>query len=186
MRSSIPAARCLATGVVMGFALVIHGNVALAQGCAPSRFTSVLGREGDVYLSQTSWRLGVGYGYYHSDEFIVGHSVRNDLAPNGKPSIVTSRSIFASLTYAVSDRVSLTLGVPFLSGNHETNYADGQRHQNTAVGLGEISLSASESARATGSWASHLFHVESTCLIRPSRSSTGKSTNRGRRSGLGE
>lgn len=123
-------------------------RIAWAQGCAPSRFTSpslgaLGGGGGDIYLSRGSWQVGVAYRGVSSDQLIVGHRVRNDLAPGGRPSIVQTRSMNVSLVYGVTDRLSVTLNAPISQGSLELTYADGQRHENTASGLGEMSVSAS-------------------------------------------
>jgi hypothetical protein len=48
-----------------------------------------------------------------------------------------------SLVYGVTDRLSVTLNAPVSRGSLELTYADLQRHENTASGLGEMSLFAS-------------------------------------------
>jgi hypothetical protein len=121
--------------------------LALAQGCVPSRFTSpslgALAGGGDIYQSAGTWQVGFTYRDFHSDQLIVGHRVRNDLAPGGIPSFVNMRSLNVSLVYGVTDRLAVTLNVPVSRGSLELTYADRQRHENTSVGLGEISLSGS-------------------------------------------
>jgi hypothetical protein len=121
--------------------------IARAQGCAPSRYTSpslggLSGGDGDIYLSKGTWQLGFGYRYVSSDQLIVGTGPRNDLAPGGNPSIVHSQSLTTSLVYGVSDRLSLAISAPISRGRLELTYADGQRHQNTSAGLGEVSVAA--------------------------------------------
>jgi hypothetical protein len=119
-----------------------------AQGCAPSRFTSpslgaLGGSGGDIYLPRGVWQLGLGYRYVNSDQLIVGHEARNDLAPGGIGSFVHSQSLNISLVYGVTDRLSLTLNAPVSRGSVETGYADGLRHTNSSAGLGDLSASAS-------------------------------------------
>jgi len=124
------------------------GRIAWAQGCAPSRFTSpslgaLGGDNGDIYLSTGTWQLGLGYRNVMSNQLIVGHGPRNDLAPGGNPSIVHSQSLSVSLVYGVTDRLSVTLNAPMSRGSLELTYPDGQRHKNTSSGLGDVSVSAS-------------------------------------------
>jgi hypothetical protein len=124
------------------------GRVALAQGCVPSRFTSPAlgslgGGGGDIYVPSGTWQVGLAYRYVSSNQLIVGHQARNDLALGGTPSFVHSQLLNVSLVYGVTDRLALTLNTPLASGSLETTYPDLQRHRNTAAGLGEMSVSAS-------------------------------------------
>ena len=125
-----------------------HIKTIWAQGCAPSRFTSpslgsLGGSGGDIYLPRGVWQVGFGYRYVNSDQLIVGHEARNDLAPGGIGSFVHTQSLNVSVVYGMTDRLSLTLNAPFSRGSVETGYADGLRHTNSAAGLGDISASAS-------------------------------------------
>ena len=128
--------------------VAFNGRMALAQGCPPSRFTtptlgSLGGSGGDIYLPRGIWQLGFAYRDVNSNELIVGHHPRNDLAPGGIGSFVHSQSMNISLVYGVTDRLSLTLNAPFSKGSVEAGYADGLRHTNSSAGLGEISVSTS-------------------------------------------
>src|SRR2546423_3219153 len=128
--------------------VAFNGRMALAQGCPPSRFTtptlgSLGGSGGDIYLPGGVWQLGFAYRDVNSNELIVGHHPRNDLAPGGIGSFVHSQSMNISLVYGVTDRLSLTLNAPFSKGSVEAGYADGLRHTNSSAGLGEISVSTS-------------------------------------------
>ena len=126
----------------------LGGGVALAQGCVPSRFTSPAlgslgGGGGDIYVPSGTWQVGLAYRYVNSNQLIIGHQARNDLAPGGIPSFVHSQLMNVSLVYGVTDRLALTLNTPLARGSLESTYPDLQRHRNTAVGLGEMSVSAS-------------------------------------------
>ena len=119
--------------------------LARAQGCAPSRYTSpslgaLGGGDGDIYLSAGTWQVGLGYREVSSNQLIIGHGPRNDLAPGGNPSVVHTQSLSLSVVYGVTDRLSLTLNAPMSWGSLETTYPDGLRHQNTTSGLGEVSV----------------------------------------------
>jgi hypothetical protein len=123
------------------------GRTAWAQGCLPSRFTSPAlgalgGGGGDIYLSAGTWQVGLAYRRLTSDQVIVGHQVRNDLGAGGQPSIVHSQLLNMSLVYGVTDRFSMTLNTPVSRGSQSGVHADGQWHENTSAGLGEISVSA--------------------------------------------
>src|SRR5438105_5140769 len=102
MRSSRSVSPChaIALGALLCSLPTLQPSALLAQGCAPSRFASpILGSTGDVYLGHGTWQWGVAYRQLTSNQLIVGHHVRNDLAPNGIPSVVKSQSVFTSLTY---------------------------------------------------------------------------------------
>jgi len=136
-------------GLVGVLSLALYDSrVARAQGCLPSRFTTpALGSYGgngdDVYLGAGVWQVGWVYRGFTSDQFIVGHRVRNDLGTGGSPSIVRSQSLNLSLLYGVTDRLSVIFNVPVAHGTHSAVYPDHQWHENSATGLGEMSLSAS-------------------------------------------
>ena len=107
--------------------------LARAQGCAPSRFTTpslgaLGGGDGDIYLGKGTWQLGLGYRDVNSNQLIVGHGPRNDLAPGGNPSIVHTQSLSFSLIYGVTDRLSVSINAPMSWGRLENTYPDGQRH----------------------------------------------------------
>ena len=126
----------------------VFASLARAQGCAPSRFTSpslgaLGGGDGDIYLGQGVWQLGLGYRYVSSNQLIVGRGPRDDLAPGGNPSIVHTQSMTVSLVYGLTDRLSLALSAPISRGSLELTYPDGLRHQNNSSGLGEMSIAAS-------------------------------------------
>lgn len=140
---SVSRMRALTLGMMSVLAM-IDARAALAQGCVPSRFTSpALGAQGDIYLARGTWQMAFTYRGFNSNQFIVGHRVRNDLAPNGRPAIVKSQSLNTSLSYGLTNRLSFTLNAPLAMSSHDALYADGLGHENTAAGLGEMSVSMS-------------------------------------------
>ena len=149
MRLSMSLSRTRILPLAGLLSLAAFGDrIALAQGCLPSRFTSPAlgslgGAGGDIYLPSGTWQVGFAYRYVSSNQLIVGHRARNDLAPGGIPSFVHSQLMNVSLVYGVTDRLALTLNAPLARGSLELTYPDGKRHQNTAAGLGEMSVSAS-------------------------------------------
>jgi len=146
MRSAkgVRRAGVLVLAGLMGI-VAFDAPLARAQGCAPSRYTSpslgaLGGGDGDIYLSAGTWQAGLGYRNLSSNELIVGHGPRNDLAPGGNPSFVHSHSLSFSLVYGVTDRLSVSVNAPMQWGSLEATYPDGQRHANTSRGVGEISV----------------------------------------------
>jgi len=148
-RTDLPddLARVVALAVIL---LLLPRHVS-AQGCMPVRFVSpVAGGQGDVYLRRHRWQAGVAYRRLSSNQFIVGHKVRNDLGPQGEASFVESNSIVLSLARGLTDRLSLAVNVPFASGSSSHVYKDLVRHRTSARGLGEVNLMASYWLRGTG------------------------------------
>lgn len=149
MRSSITfRLRSTALLTVLFPVAVVHSRVVLAQGCTPSRFTSpslgsLGGGGGDIYLNAGTWQVGYTYRYVSSNQLIIGRRARNDLAPGGIPSFVHTQSLNISVMYGITDQFAVTLNAPLSRGRLEQTYPDGQRHENTAAGVGELSLSAS-------------------------------------------
>lgn len=136
--------RILVLGMMASVASLLGAGVASGQGCSPSRFASpVRGGQGDVYLPRGTWQVGVAYRRLTSNNLIQGHEDNSEAAPRGLPSVVNSQTLQLSVWYSVTNRLSLTLNVPFLRGSHTTWYADSLRHENTATGLGEATLLAS-------------------------------------------
>jgi hypothetical protein len=74
-----------------------------------------------------------------ADQWFVGTQVREGAAPFGQPVLLNIESLDATVTYGVTDRVSVTMTVPFSRGTHSRFYADGQRHTVETGGLGDIS-----------------------------------------------
>lgn len=112
----------------------------------PVRFVSPsLGGKGETYLASQSWQLGIAYRRLNADEWIVGHDVVPANAPGAQPVRIDVHSIILSASYALSERVAITLNVPISTGRISRIFppsrgGDGQRHETSAAGLGEINL----------------------------------------------
>src|SRR5690349_21561629 len=105
----------------------------------PVRFLSPsLGGYGG-FVAAKHWEVGLAYRRLSADQWFVGSQVRESAAPFGQPLFLGIHSLDATLTYGVTDRVSVTLTVPFSRGTHSRFYADGVRHTVKAAGLGDIS-----------------------------------------------
>jgi hypothetical protein len=115
---------------------------AFAQGCEPIRFSNPsLGGQGESYQEAHQWRLTVGYRRLYANQWFVGSEIHNDSAPGGVP-IINIHTFAANLAYAVTNRFSLQLGVPFSTGSFSRVYPDGARHTQSASGVGDLSLVA--------------------------------------------
>jgi hypothetical protein len=91
-------------------------------------------------LSGGQWQVGLAYRGLTADQWFVGTDVREDKAPFGQPLFLNIHSVDLTVNYAATQRVSLTLNLPFSSGSHSRYYADGIRHQVHARGLGDVTL----------------------------------------------
>lgn len=102
-----------------------------------------MGGQGESKLTDLGaheWRVAVGYRYLHGNQFFLADQVNNSFAPFGQPIIYHIHSADVTVTYAATDRFSLSLTVPMLDGTQSAVRADTVRHDAHAVGLGDISL----------------------------------------------
>lgn len=132
--------------VTLAVALIpaLLARAAGAQGCMPIRFVSpALGGRGDAYLEQGSWRTSVAFRRLYADNFFLGTRNRPDLAPGKQPIIINNHTIDFGLTYAATDRLSLTLNAPWTTGSISNVHKDGLRHENQASGVGDMNVRAS-------------------------------------------
>lgn len=65
--------------------------------------------------------------------------MRESAAPFGQPLLLNSYSLDATITCGVTDRVSVTMTVPFSRGIRSRFYSNGSRETVEAAGLGDIS-----------------------------------------------
>ena len=91
------------------------------------------------FVAAKHWEIGAAFRRLSADQWFVGSQVSESAAPFGQPLFLGIESLDATLTYGVTDRVSVTLTVPFSRGTHSRFYADGIRHTVKAAGLGDIS-----------------------------------------------
>jgi hypothetical protein len=119
-------------------------GTASAQGCMPVRFVSpALGGRGDAYLEARSWRSSVAFRRLYSNMFFRGTRSHPEFAPKGQPILIHNNTVDFGLTYAVSDRVSVTLNVPYLDGFLSNFHLDSVRHETRASGIGDVNIHVS-------------------------------------------
>jgi hypothetical protein len=102
-----------------------------------------LGGQGESKLTDLrahEWRIAVGYRYLYGNQFFVGDQVTTTFGP---PIIYHIHSADVTLTYAATDRFTLSLTVPALDGTQSAVRQDSIRHDAHAIGLGDISLVSS-------------------------------------------
>ena len=96
----------------------------------PVRFTAPsLGGQRQSFLGTGEWQIGVAYRHLGADKWFVGTEVNEPAAPFGNPLYLSINSLDFSLAYGVSDRLGLTLTLPFLHGTQSRFYADLARHK---------------------------------------------------------
>src|SRR5207249_733060 len=107
----------------------------------PVRFTSPsLGGQRNSFIGAGEWQVGVAYRRLTADEWYVGTQVNEARAPFGQPLYLNINSLDFSVSYGLSDRLSLTLTLPLSYGTHSRFYADTARHKVSAHGLGDVNL----------------------------------------------
>src|SRR5437868_2334711 len=107
----------------------------------PVRFNSpgLVGNSGPP-LKKHQWQIDVAYRRLHADTWYVGTDAKESAAPFGQPLFININSVDVSVDYGVTDRLSLTLTLPFSFGTHSRFYADGKRHEVSAGGLGDVNV----------------------------------------------
>lgn len=128
-------------GLGVLFGLLTAPAVALGQGCMPVRFTSpALGGQQASFLQPHEWQLGVSVRRVATNRFFVGTQEDQTKAPLGQPLNLRLNSLDLSLTYATSERFSLTLTAPLAYSTVESTQPDHLRHQLSTSGVGDINL----------------------------------------------
>lgn len=107
----------------------------------PVRFTTPsLGGQNGQDVAQHEWQIGVAYRRLTADKWFVGHDVRDDRAPFGKPLSLNINSADVTVRYGLTSRANVALTLPFSNGAQTRFYADGQPHRVSARGLGDMTL----------------------------------------------
>jgi hypothetical protein len=91
-------------------------------------------------LGKGSLDIGIAFRLLRADDWLVGRESRPDKAPFGRPLFLDIRSVDLTMTYAITDRYSVTMTAPFSRGTHSRFYGDGVRHEVSAAGLGDLNL----------------------------------------------
>lgn len=107
----------------------------------PIRFNSPsLGGQSGTSLAAGKWRVGLAYRHLHADEWYVGKEINEKAAPFGQPLFLNIDSLDVTAEYGITGRLSAQLTIPFSHGTHSRIYGDGNRHEVSATGLGDINL----------------------------------------------
>lgn len=135
--------RCFRSLVLIGVTLSASGAsfTASAQGCEPIRFTTPvnLGGAGKAYQPAHEWEFTLAYRHLYSDQFFVGTHQSDASAPLGVSPIIEVHTWLADVAYSVNDRTRVRLSVPLSSGRETRGWGDGQIHDQSVTGIGDIS-----------------------------------------------
>ena len=109
-----------------------------AQGCEPIRFITPisLGGAGRAYQPAREWQLTLAYRRLVSKDWFVG---TEDRTSPTTPTFVIN-TLVADVAYAINDRYRVRLSVPVSRGSQTRTWADKSRRDQTATGIGDVSL----------------------------------------------
>ncbi len=109
--------------------------------------TPGLGVQGSPFLVKGEWQASLGWRYQKSDEHFVGDDFQEERTEEG--SEVVNRVHLADVTvrHAVSDRVELSVGVPYLMATRSSTIRNASRvilgrYTTQARGIGDITVTA--------------------------------------------
>ncbi len=107
----------------------------------PVRFTSPsLGGQRESFFHKGEWQVGLAYRRLYADKWFVGTEVDQTKTPFQRQLFLHINTLDLSLTYALSNRATATLTLPFLYGTQSRYYADLRRHEVQSLGLGDVNL----------------------------------------------
>lgn len=111
------------------------------------RFTEPsLGIQNQSFLAAGGWQAQVAYQYGYATEFFIGDQHNDQAAPfPGNPPTRKVNLINLDLMYGITNRLSLDLTVPFVSGSGVVQMGTIDSHRAyafSAGGLGDVSLQA--------------------------------------------
>ncbi len=132
--------RCASKGLgcvaVVG---LLSARVLFAQGCIPAHYVSLsLGVQGISYLQPGQFEGDLFYRYLYSDKVFIGTEEQPQLYDLGGRHAINSFDL--NLSYGLSDRLALSLTVPFMHDDFSNIHGDGQRHSGSSGGLGDLRL----------------------------------------------
>ena len=128
--------------LAFGIGPAVSASRAAAQGCEPIRFTVPisLGGEGQAYQPRHEWQLTLAYRRLSSNEFFVGTSESLPPVLNGRAPYFKIHTAIADVAYSINDRFRVRASVPFSTGSMSRIWADKVSHEQTATGLGDVSV----------------------------------------------
>lgn len=134
----------LKSGMISSVAciLAMHPHAVNAQGCEPIRFTTPvsLGGQEEAYQPSGEWQLTLAYRRLVSSDWFVGTTEAPERAPGGKSPVFRVHTVVADVAYSLNDRYRLKISIPASAGSLTRTWPDGQIHEQTATGIGDISI----------------------------------------------
>ena len=112
----------------------------------PFRLTSGLGVRGNSFLRAHQWEFTADYRWLRSRDadFFVGAARTPPLPalqpPGGEGIRIDVHTVTLGLTYALSDRVRVSLAAPFQTGRISFIEEDGLRHAERITDLGDVCI----------------------------------------------
>jgi hypothetical protein len=133
--------RAMALAVVI-IAKTVVASRADAQGCEPIRFTTPvnLGGEGQAYQRARAWQVTLAYRRLVSNDWFVGTEESSSRAPGGQSPVFKIHTLVADVAYSINDRYRLRLSMPVSTGSLSRIWPDRSHHEQTATGIGDMSL----------------------------------------------
>lgn len=135
--------------LVLTFLLAGFFTHAAAQGCVAIRGYSACGGSSSVtnILKKGEFLAGSSYRYFKSYKHFRGKHEESFRVEQGTEVINHSHFADFNLSYGITDRLSMTLSVPFAANDRSSMYEHGgngfrQRKHTQSMGLGDIRLSA--------------------------------------------
>jgi hypothetical protein len=109
----------------------------------PLHFTTPsLGGEATTFLRPGEWQVGLSVRRVATNRWFAGDAENEAAAPFGQPVNLRLNSGDLSVTYAATERTSVSVAVPFSYGTLEFTHPDLNRHQLSNGGIGDISATA--------------------------------------------
>jgi len=138
----------LAVAVLGLTGLALLPNSLSAQGCVIARgggSCAITGSES--MLTPKTWRLDFSHRWFRSDRHFVGKEEQEHRKEQHTQVINNSHFLDMNLSYAVNDRMSTSLIVPFVKHDRSSLYehlgnSSGQRFHTQSAGLGDILATA--------------------------------------------
>lgn len=138
-QGTLPQTLAMGIGLVLG--VLAAPSVVSGQGCMPLRFTSpALGGQQAAFLQPHEWQVGVFARRVATNRFFVGTQEDETKAPLGQPLNLRLNTIDLAVTFATSERFSLTLTTPVAYSTIENTQPDQQRHKISNSGVGDINV----------------------------------------------
>lgn len=101
-----------------------------------------MGALDNTYLVAKQWEVGFQYRFLHANRFYVGHDYHPERIPTAHhlPIRYTINTLTTRVEYALTDRLTVSLGLPVATGAESREQDDGLRHSQSADGVGDLTF----------------------------------------------